>query len=115
MQYKEIQANNGTIAIGYIGDNLATKVLFDTTEIIQTYGDGGSFELLVKQQTQKHGDGGLDDPLPQPRQAEALGMAGLFFENHIVSSVGVLDRAAAPSTAGDDGAALLLPPRRQSL
>ena len=54
MQYKEIQANNGTIAIGYIGDNLATKVLFDTTEIIQTYGDGGSFELLVKQQTQKH-------------------------------------------------------------
>lgn len=54
MQYKEIQANNGTIAIGYIGDNLATKVLFDTAEIIQTYGDGGSFELLVKQQTQKH-------------------------------------------------------------
>ena len=54
MQYKEIQANNGTIAIGYIGDNLATKVLFDTTEIIQTYGAGGSFELLVKQQTNKH-------------------------------------------------------------
>lgn len=54
MQYKEIQANNGTIAIGYIGDNLAIKVLFDTAEIIQTYGSDGSFELLVKQQTQKY-------------------------------------------------------------
>lgn len=54
MNYKEINAENGTIAIGYIGDNLASKVIFDTSEITGVYGSGGEFELLVKQQTNKH-------------------------------------------------------------
>jgi len=54
MNYKEINAENGTIAIGYIGDNLASKVIFDTSEITRVYGSGGEFELLVKQQTNKH-------------------------------------------------------------
>jgi len=54
MAYKEINAENGTIAIGYIGDNLASKVIFDTSEITGVYGSGGEFELLVKQQTNKH-------------------------------------------------------------
>lgn len=51
MNYKEVLANNGTIAIGHIGDNLATKVVFDVAEIVETYGSDGTFELLVKQQS----------------------------------------------------------------
>ena len=54
MAYKEINAENGTIAIGYIGDNLATKVIFDTSEIIEVYGTDGVFDLLVRQQTNRH-------------------------------------------------------------
>lgn len=53
MNYKEIQANSGTIAIGYIGDNLASKVIFDTSEITEIYGTDGVFELLIKQATGK--------------------------------------------------------------
>ena len=54
MNYKEINAENGTIAIGYIGDNLASKVIFDTSEIIGIYGTDGVFDLLVRQQTNRH-------------------------------------------------------------
>lgn len=53
MNYKEVQANNGTVPIGYIGDNLATKVVFDVSDIQSTYGSEGTFQLLVKQQTTK--------------------------------------------------------------
>ena len=54
MNYKEINAENGTIAIGYIGDNLASKVIFDTSEIVEVYGTDGVFDLLVRQQTNRH-------------------------------------------------------------
>lgn len=54
MNYKEINAANGTIAIGYIGDNLASKVIFDTSEIVEVYGTDGVFDLLVRQQTNRH-------------------------------------------------------------
>ena len=53
MGYKDIQANNGTISIGYIGDNLASRIIFDVSELLETYGSDGTFDLLIRQQSQR--------------------------------------------------------------
>lgn len=48
MNYKVVHADTDYLAVGYMGDNLAYKVIFDVAEITELYGSDGTFTLLAK-------------------------------------------------------------------
>jgi len=54
MYYRDITVSGNYITIGRMGDNLATRVILDVSDITETYGSEGEFTLLVKSKVKNY-------------------------------------------------------------
>ena len=54
MYYRDITVSGNYITIGRMGDNLATRVILDVSDITEQYGSEGEFTLLVKSKVKNY-------------------------------------------------------------
>ena len=54
MNYRGITVSGNYITIGRMGDNLATRVVLDVSDITELYGTDGEFTLLVKNKVKNY-------------------------------------------------------------
>ena len=54
MNYRDITVSGNYITIGRMGDNLATRVVLDVSDITELYGSDGEFTLLVKSKVKNY-------------------------------------------------------------